>query len=108
MQGLWEAFVPTIRAALHHMQEQEAEARQGFAHRIERLRATGNGVDPVVACTAFLSLGSLLGLWGRTEAREPLLMTAEAWSTPSERIGVGSPGIVPDPAAGEVRHADTP
>ena len=31
-----------------------------LAHRIERLRATGNGVDPVVAAYAFLSLRALL------------------------------------------------
>jgi DNA (cytosine-5)-methyltransferase 1 len=34
-----------------------------MAYRVERLRATGNGVDPVVAATAFLSLGSCLGLF---------------------------------------------
>ena len=31
-----------------------------MAHRIERLRATGNGVDPVVAAYAVLRLGALL------------------------------------------------
>ena len=31
-----------------------------MAHRVERLRATGNGVDPLVAAHAFLSLGALL------------------------------------------------
>ena len=34
-----------------------------MANRIERLRATGNGVDPVVAAYAFLRLGARLDLW---------------------------------------------
>lgn len=44
-------------------EEAQSHLRRGvdaMAHRIERLRATGNGVDPVVAAYAFLSLGALL------------------------------------------------
>jgi len=47
-------------------QETESHLRRGvdaMANRIERLRATGNGVDPVVAAYAFLRLGARLDLW---------------------------------------------
>lgn len=57
--------------------EQAPHLRRGIdamAHRIERLRATGNGVDPVAAAYAFVSLGTLLGIFGRTAAGEPVLM----------------------------------
>lgn len=59
-------------------EEAESHLRRGIdamAHRIERLRATGNGVDPLVACTAYLSLSALLAK-GRAEAGKPFLMMA--------------------------------
>jgi len=53
---------PELQPAISE-EEAQSHLRRGIdamAHRIERLRATGNGVDPVVAATAFLSLGALL------------------------------------------------
>lgn len=44
-------------------EEAESHVRRGFdavAYRVERLRATGNGVDPLAAAYAFLSLDALL------------------------------------------------
>ena len=43
-------------------EEAQSHLRRGvdaMAHRVERLRATGNGVDPMVAAYAFLSLAAL-------------------------------------------------
>ncbi len=58
------------------LSEEEAQShlRRGvdaMAHRVERLRACGNGVDPVVAATAILRLGALLdaGASGATAVR---------------------------------------
>ena len=54
----WPELQPALSA-----EEAESHLRRGvdaMAHRIERLRATGNGVDPVVAATAFLRLNALL------------------------------------------------
>lgn len=56
---------PEYQPALSQ-EEAESHLRRGvdaMANRIERLRATGNGVDPVVAAYAFLRLGARLGLW---------------------------------------------
>lgn len=53
---------PEFQPALSQ-EEAESHLRRGIdamANRIERLRATGNGVDPLVAATAFLSLRSRL------------------------------------------------
>lgn len=53
---------PELQPALSQ-EEAESHLRRGIdamAERIERLRATGNGVDSVVAATAFLRLGALL------------------------------------------------
>ncbi len=53
---------PELQPALSE-EEAQSHLRRGVdavAHRVERLRATGNGVDPVAACTAWLSLGALL------------------------------------------------
>lgn len=53
---------PELQPALSE-EEAQSHLRRGvdaMAHRVERLRATGNGVDPVVAATAFLRLGALL------------------------------------------------
>lgn len=53
---------PELQPALSQ-EEAESHLRRGIdalAHRVERLRATGNGVDPVAAATAFLSLRALL------------------------------------------------
>ncbi|RSU57987.1 DNA cytosine methyltransferase [Sphingobium yanoikuyae] len=55
---------PELQPALSE-EEAESHLRRGvnaMAHRVERLRATGNGVDPLVAAHAFLSLGALLGV----------------------------------------------
>lgn len=55
---------PELQPALSE-EEAESHVRRGVdavAHRVERLRATGNGVDPLVAAHAFLSLGALLGV----------------------------------------------
>jgi hypothetical protein len=53
-----------------------------MAHRIERLRATGNGVDPVVAAYAFLRLDACLA---SARTSEPVLMeSATAWPTPKQ------------------------
>lgn len=55
--------------------EAESLLRGGFdavAHRIERLRASGNGVDPMAAAYAFLSLDALLA--GSASARGNVLM----------------------------------
>lgn len=53
---------PELQPALSQ-EEAESHLRRGvdaMAHRVERLRATGNGVDPVAAAHAFLSLYALL------------------------------------------------
>lgn len=53
---------PEYQPALSQ-EEAESHLRRGIdamAHRIERLRATGNGVDPLAAATAFLSLDAVL------------------------------------------------
>lgn len=53
---------PELQPALSE-EEAQSHLRRGIdamAHRVERLRATGNGVDPMVAAYAFLSLGALL------------------------------------------------
>lgn len=53
---------PEYQPALSQ-EEAESHLRRGIdamANRIERLRATGNGVDPVAAAYAFLSLNALL------------------------------------------------
>lgn len=53
---------PELQPALSQ-EEAESHLRRGIdalAHRTERLRATGNGVDPVAAAYAFLSLDALL------------------------------------------------
>lgn len=53
---------PELQPALSK-EEAESHVRRGFdavAHRVERLRATGNGVDPLAAAYAFLSLDALL------------------------------------------------
>ena len=53
---------PELQPALSQ-EETESHLRRGvdaMAHRIERLRATGNGVDPVVAAYAVLRLSALL------------------------------------------------
>ena len=58
---------PELQPALSQ-EEAQSHLRRGIdamAHRVERLRATGNGVDPVVAATAFLSLGARLGIIGK-------------------------------------------
>lgn len=56
------AHWPELQPALSEAETQSLLRRgtDAMAHRIERLRATGNGVDPVVAAYAFLSLGALL------------------------------------------------
>ena len=54
---------PEYQPALSE-EEAQSHLRRGIdalAHRVERLRATGNGVDPLVAATAFLFLGNRLG-----------------------------------------------
>ena len=53
---------PELQPALSK-EEAESHVRRGIdamANRVERLRATGNGVDPVVAAYAYLSLDALL------------------------------------------------
>lgn len=61
----WRALLdryPEYQPALSQ-EEAESHLRRGIdamAHRIERLRATGNGVDPVTAAVAYLSLSELL------------------------------------------------
>ena len=53
---------PELQPALSE-EEAQSHLRRGIdamAYRVERLRATGNGVDPMVAAYAFLSLGALL------------------------------------------------
>jgi DNA (cytosine-5)-methyltransferase 1 len=53
---------PELQPALSQ-EEAESHLRRGIdamAHRVERLRATGNGVDPVVAAYAFLALRARL------------------------------------------------
>lgn len=53
---------PELQPALSE-EEAESHLRRGIdamADRVERLRATGNGVDPVVAAYAYLSLDALL------------------------------------------------
>ncbi len=47
-----------------------------MAHRVERLRATGNGVDPLVAAYAFLSLDALLAE-GRAAGTVAMMEAAE-------------------------------
>lgn len=54
---------PELQPALSQ-EEAESHLRRGIdavAHRVERLRATGNGVDSVVAADAFVSLSARLG-----------------------------------------------
>jgi DNA (cytosine-5)-methyltransferase 1 len=70
----WPEFQPALS-----QEEAESHLRRGIdamAHRIERLRATGNGVDPVVAAYAFLRLGALHA--EARSARQPLLMERAA------------------------------
>ncbi len=53
---------PELQPALSE-EEAQSHLRRGIdamAHRVERLRATGNGVDPVVAAYAWLRLDALL------------------------------------------------
>lgn len=53
---------PELQPALSE-EEAQSHLRRGIdamANRIERIRATGNGVDPVAAATAWLSLDALL------------------------------------------------
>lgn len=60
---------PELQPALSE-EEAQSHLRRGIdamAHRVERLRATGNGVDPVVAASAFLSLRALLATAGPDE-----------------------------------------
>lgn len=63
--GGWRALLdryPEYQPALSQ-EEAESHLRRGIdamAHRIERLRATGNGVDPITAAVAYLSLSELL------------------------------------------------
>ncbi|WP_420893912.1 DNA cytosine methyltransferase [Sphingomonas paucimobilis] len=55
----WPQLAPALDGA-----EAESLLRGGFdalAQRVERLRACGNGVDPVVGAYAWLRLGALLG-----------------------------------------------
>lgn len=66
---------PELQPALSQ-EEAESHLRRGvdaLAHRTERLRATGNGVDPVVAAYAFLSLRTRLAE-ARNAAGQPVLM----------------------------------
>lgn len=61
---------PELQPALSE-EEAQSHLRRGIdamAHRVERLRACGNGVDPVVAATAFLRLGALLAEAGAGSA----------------------------------------
>lgn len=53
---------PELQPALSE-EEAQSHLRRGIdamAHRVERLRATGNGVDPMVAAYAYLSLDARL------------------------------------------------
>lgn len=53
---------PELQPALSQ-EEAESHLRRGvdaMANRVERLRATGNGVDPICSAYAFLSLSALL------------------------------------------------
>ncbi len=55
---------PELQPALSE-EEAQSHLRRGIdavAHRVERLRATGNGVDPMVGAYAFLSLSARLGV----------------------------------------------
>lgn len=52
-QSTWETFASGDERVSH-----------GLADRVDRLRAIGNGVDPMVAGFAFLSLAACLGLFG--------------------------------------------
>ena len=62
---IWRDIIdrwPELQPALSE-EEAQSHLRRGvdaMAHRIERLRATGNGVDPLVAAYAFLSLHARL------------------------------------------------
>lgn len=59
---------PELQPALSE-EEAESHLRRGIdamANRVERLRATGNGVDPVAAAYAYLSLDALLATSGAT------------------------------------------
>lgn len=49
--GDWAAF-PVLRRVAH-----------GVASRVERVKALGNGVDPLAAAVAYALLGERLGLW---------------------------------------------
>jgi site-specific DNA-cytosine methylase len=71
---------PELQPALSQ-EEAESHLRRGIdalADRVERLRATGNGVDPVAAATAFLRLDALLGLDAAQRADGAVSMIGEA------------------------------
>mgnify|MGYP002074690028 CR=1 FL=1 len=78
---------PELQPALSQ-EEAESHLRRGIdamAHRVERLRATGNGVDPLVAAYAWLSLDARLAAdRGRTADGNVLMNCATAWPTPQE------------------------
>lgn len=62
----WPELQPALSA-----EEAQSHLRRGIdamAHRIERLRATGNGVDPVAAAYAFIRLRALLAEAGAGSA----------------------------------------
>lgn len=59
MQGLWQAFLPSLRSALQHLSDAEAAWNSG-AGRIEELRHCGNGVVPLAAALAWVRLHALL------------------------------------------------
>jgi DNA (cytosine-5)-methyltransferase 1 len=68
---------PELQPALSQEETQSHLCRgvDAMANRIERLRATGNGVDPMVAAHAFLSLSALLAD-GRASANGDVLMAS--------------------------------
>lgn len=73
---------PELQPALSE-EEAQSHLRRGIdtmAHRVERLRATGNGVDPITAAYAFLSLSALL----RDMVHDPVAISASdaGWTTP--------------------------
>jgi DNA (cytosine-5)-methyltransferase 1 len=66
---------PELQPALSE-EEVKSHLRRGIdamAHRVERLRATGNGVDPVAAAYAFLRLDALLA---KSRAAGPAIVMA--------------------------------
>jgi DNA (cytosine-5)-methyltransferase 1 len=65
---------PELRPALSEAEAQSLVRRgvDAMAYRVERLRACGNGVDPLAAATAFLSLDALLS---ETEESSVVLTT---------------------------------